>query len=455
MSAVGADDPIAALASGRGPAGVAVLRLSGRDCQGLLSGCLRLRSRRWPVQALRRAEFVDPTTGELIDDLLAVRFEAPHSYTGEDTVELHCHGGPYLVRRILTVLFSQGFRAAEPGEFTRRAFLNGKLDLTAAEGIRELVSAESHQQWLAARQLATGRLKDEIERLRRDLLEAMAYLEAQIDFPDEGDTASVDRSHVRVRTARVEAGIARLLASYDSGRVATRGLGVALFGQPNAGKSSLMNAFLGRERAIVTEIAGTTRDWLEESCLVDGRLIRLIDMAGMREAQDPVERIGIAAAIQLAREADIVLFLAPADADAGAKSKITQWIEDLVPRRHRVVLTKADLGRPAWAEAEWLEISCHAETGLSTLRRELAAMVDAHVGALGEDTFVTAARHVEALRLAQSSLQAYVRADADGAFEEMLAFELQNAARALRTIVGEVGNDDVLDVIFREFCVGK
>ena len=342
------------------------------------------------------------------------------------------------MRRILAILYTQGFQVAEQGEFTRRAFLHGKLDLTAAEGIRELVSAESHQQWLAARHLATGRLKDQIESLRRDLLEAMAYLEAQIDFPDEGDTASVDRSQVRTRTARVEAGIARLVASYDSGRVAARGLAVALFGQPNAGKSSLMNSLLERERAIVTEIAGTTRDWLEEPCLVDGRLIRLVDMAGMREAEDPVERLGIEAAVKLARDADIVLFLAPADGGDEVKTRIATWVRDLAPRRHLVILTKADLARPLWAEADWLDISSRTGAGLASLRKQLAAMVDVHVDALGEETFVTAARHVEALRLAQQSLVAYARADAESAFEEMLAFELQNAARALRTIVGEV-----------------
>jgi tRNA modification GTPase len=449
------DAPIAALASGHGPAAVALLRLSGRGCHELLAKCLRIQAKAWPAQALRRAQVFDPATGEVIDEVLATRFVAPRSYTGEDAAELHCHGGPYVVRRVLAVLFAGGFRAAEPGEFTRRAFLNGKLDLTAAEGIRELVSAESHQQWLAARQLATGRLKETIETLRRDLLEAMAYLEAQIDFPDEGDTAKVDREQVRERVARVEAGIARLVASYDSGRVAARGLAVALFGEPNAGKSSLMNALLGRERAIVTDIAGTTRDWLEEPCLVDGRLVRLIDMAGMREAQDPVERIGVAAALKLAREADIVLFLAPADGGPDAPGKVAQWVAELAPRRHVVVLTKADLGRPAWADPTWPEISCRTGSGLDALRMQLAAMVDAHVGSLREDTFVTAARHVDALRQAQASLEAFAREDAEGAFEEMLAFELQNAARALRAIVGEVGNDDVLDTIFREFCVGK
>lgn len=434
---------------------MAVIRLSGSGCHDLLGACLKLRSSSFPTQALRRASFVDPVSEEVLDDVLVVRFVSPHSFTGEDAAEIHCHGGPYVIRRILDVLFAAGFRSAEPGEFTRRAFLNGKLDLTAAEGIRELVSAESHQQWLAARQLATGKLKDAIDGLRIDLLGAMAYLEAQIDFPDEGDTAALDRSHVRERVTKVRTRISRLVASYDSGRIAARGLSVALFGQPNAGKSSLMNALLGRERAIVTDIAGTTRDWLEESCLVSGRLIRLIDLAGMRDAQDPVEAIGIKAAINLAREADIVLFLAPADGGPDVEEKIAQWRRELNPRRDMILLTKVDICSPAWAKAEWVPISCHTGSGLEELKRRLAAMVDAQVDNLGEDTFVTAARHVSALQSALQAIDTFSRIDQEGAFEEMLAFELLNAARALRTIIGEVGNDDVLDIVFSEFCIGK
>lgn len=390
-----------------------------------------------------------------MDEVLAVRFVAPRSYTGEDTAEIHCHGGPYVIRRILESLYAIGFRPAEPGEFTRRAFLNGKLDLTAAEGIHELVSAESHQQWMAARQLATGKLKEAIDALRSDLISAMAYLEAQIDFPDEGDTAALDRSHVRIRVANVRDRIARLLSSYDSGRIAARGLSVALFGEPNAGKSSLLNALLGRERAIVTDIAGTTRDWLEESCLVAGRLIRLIDLAGMRESNDPVEAIGIKSAIRLAQEADVVLFLAPADGDPEVEKKIAQWRRDLKPRRDRILVTKIDLGQPDWKKADWLAISCHSGYGLDDLRAYLAEMVDTQIGSLAEETFVTAARHVAALQAARAAIDVFFEQDQSGAFEEMLAFELQNAARALLAIVGQIGNDDILDVVFRDFCIGK
>lgn len=458
MSPLRDDEPIVALASGSGAAGVAVLRLSGRGCHASLRPCLaRAHDDEWPERLLRLTRIIDPKTGETIDEALVTFFYGPRSFTGQDAAEIHAHGGPYIVRRLLEMLYAQGFRAAEPGEFTRRAFLNGKMDLTEAEGIKELVEAESHQQWMAARHLASGRLRNAIEGLRTRLIETLAYLEAQIDFPDEGDTEHLDRSHVRERAAEVTRQVTRLAGSYDSGRVASRGLAVALVGAPNAGKSTMMNELLGRERAIVTPIAGTTRDWLEERCLIKGRLIRLFDMAGLRDDPDPVEAIGIAAARKLASEADLVIFLAPADA-ANAPKDVARWLKELEPRDHIKLLTKSDLGMPKWAKPEdgWQAVSVQTGDGVEALRDLLADKVDRHVGdALKEEAFVTNARHLAALQEAARALEAFAEADANGAYVELLAFELQQAAKALRTIVGEVDTDDVLDKIFREFCVGK
>jgi tRNA modification GTPase len=453
-------DPIAALASGSGAAAVAVVRLSGERCHALLAPCLQPAggprpTEAWPERTLKLARILDPKTGETVDEALVTLFHGPRSFTGEDAAEIHAHGGPYVVRRVLGVLFAQGFRQADPGEFTRRAFLNGKMDLTEAEGIRELVEAESHQQWIAARHLASGRLRVAIETLRQRLVETLAYLEAQIDFPDEGDTAHVDRTHVRDRATEVAKHVGKLLRTYDSGRVASRGLMVALVGAPNAGKSTLMNELLGKERAIVTAIPGTTRDWLEERCLVDGRLLRLVDMAGLREDPDPVEAIGIAAARRLAKDADLVLFLVPADASEAAAAEIERWKQELAPRDAVTLLTKVDLGRPPWGE-ELTAISCRSGLGMEGLRRLLVDKVDRHLGKTGsEEAFVTTARHVAALTDAEAALAAFFAADRRHESVELLAFELQQAVRALRAIIGDVGTDDVLDKIFREFCVGK
>jgi tRNA modification GTPase len=453
------EEPIAALASGSGAAAVALLRLSGRGCHELAAPLLEpLGPAPWTPQTLRLCRLRDPATGEVLDEPLAAQFVGPRSFTGEDSIEIYCHGGPYIVQRALATLYKAGFRPAEPGEFTRRAFLNGKLDLTAAEGIKELVEAQSHQQWQAARQLASGKLKDTIDALRKELIQSMAYLEAQIDFPDEGDTAHLHRGHVRTRVDAVRARVKRLLGTYDSGRVATRGLMVALVGAPNAGKSTLMNELLGRERAIVTAIAGTTRDYLEEGCLVHGRLVRLVDMAGLRESTDAVEAIGIDTARRLAREADLVVFLAAADNPA-APAEVAAWEAELEPKKALHLVTKCDLARPAppaWAKApRWLGISCATGTGVDELRTRLAEAVDRHVGGLGEESFVTSARHVAALQAAQAALDAFAAADARGEYDELLAFELQQAARALQSIIGAVDNEDILDAVFSTFCVGK
>ncbi|MEN9835522.1 MAG: tRNA uridine-5-carboxymethylaminomethyl(34) synthesis GTPase MnmE [Pseudomonadota bacterium] len=448
--------PIAALATGSGAAAVAVIRLSGHECHTMLLPCLNWRGV-WQARQLRVATISDPHSGEHIDDTMVVLFAGPRSFTGEDSAEIHCHGGPYIVRRIMELLYRQGFRAAEPGEFTRRAFLNGKLDLTAAEGIKALVEAQSHQQWVAARHLTEGKLKSAIEDLRRLLVEALAYLAAQIDFPDEGDTAHVDLVPVRQRVSQAANAIKGLIGSYDDGRVASQGLTVALFGAPNAGKSTLMNTLLGRERAIVTAIAGTTRDYLEESCLIDGRLIRLIDMAGVRDSTDPVEAMGVEKARQLAREADLVLFLVSSDQQDSPESQLSKWIGELNPRAHLLVATKADLRPAPWTAArDWLRISCHDGTGIKDLGAALANQVDLHVGNLAaEHAYVTSARQHHSLRNALEGLDKFRSADADGAYVELLAFELQESVKALRGIVGEIDTEDVLDKVFSQFCVGK
>ncbi|MCX6108718.1 MAG: tRNA uridine-5-carboxymethylaminomethyl(34) synthesis GTPase MnmE [Proteobacteria bacterium] len=449
--------PIAALASGQGAGAIALIRLSGSGVHELLRRCLPTEAL-WPDRMLRKCPLTDPATGSVVDDAMVVFFTGPRSYTGEDSAEIHCHGGAYIIQSVLALLYRLGCRPAEPGEFTRRAFLHGKLDLTAAEGIRELIDAQSHQQWVAARHLASGQLKLAIDSLRQTLVGALAFLEAQIDFPDEGDTAHLHLGMVRQRALAVQTEIERLAASYKSGRVASQGLMVALFGAPNAGKSTLMNSLLGRQRAIVTEHAGTTRDYLEERCLVHGRLLRLVDMAGIRApgtSIDPVEALGIEAARRLAGEADLVLFLAPADSDVDPSPQIAAWRAELQPRAYLQIATKADLHQPSWS-GPWLSLSCRSGEGLDALRQALADQVDTYVGGLNqEQAFVTSARHQAALQDALAALTRFFAADAAGAYEELLAFELQEAAKALVAIVGQVGNEDVLDRIFSEFCVGK
>ncbi len=449
------NEPIAALGTAPGAAALAVIRLSGQGCLEALERCLQRRSlAEVRPRQVQLAKFIDPRSNETIDELLVSVFHQPGSFTGEDLAELSCHGGPYIVQRILQVLWQEGLRPAEPGEFTKRAFLNGKMDLTVAEGIKELVEASTHQQWLAARQLATGRFADEIERLRLGLIEAMAYLAARIDFPDEGDTQGVDLGMVDSRVRELERRIVRLEKSYSSGRVAAQGLRVVILGPPNMGKSTLLNTLLGHERAIVTAEAGTTRDYLEESCRIRGRLIRLVDTAGIRETVDQIEMRGVEHSRRLAREADLLLLLIAADASQAEKSLIEEMAAAAGSEKCLMILTKADLGRPVWAD-NLLAVSCHKAGDLVSLEDEIVRRVDGYIGQLNEEPFVSSARHLAALQIARSNIEAFFAAAEEGQYDEVLAFELQHAARALSGILGAVDTEDILDKIFSDFCVGK
>jgi tRNA modification GTPase len=447
------EQAIAALASGSGPGAVGVIRVSGHNACQLVSSCfLNSDSTLKPRQASLR-QLIDPRTREILDEVVVVFFKGPKSFTGQDTVEIFCHGGPYIIQRILQVVYALGVRPAQPGEFTKRALLNGKLDITTAEGLKELIECQSRQQWMAGRQLYQGKLRDEIESLRREVIGALAYLEAMIDFPDEGDTQHVQLAHVKQRVDSVLKLIENLSSTFTSGKVASRGLMVALVGAPNAGKSTLLNNFLGKQRAIVSERAGTTRDYLEESCLLDGRLIRLVDTAGIRETDDVIEQDGVALSKYILSEADLVVLLQAADSDPNELSAINAVVAS-ANKSVISVISKSDLGIPAWAKGR-LPISCKTGFGLDDLKNTLIQIVDKATGSIEERPFITSSRQAAALEAAEESLKKFKLAAQSSAGHEMLAFELLEAARSLASIVGDISNDDVLDSIFKEFCIGK
>lgn len=449
------EQTIAALASGRGGA-VAIVRVSGSRAFAALAECI-LEKKSFRPRTMYLASLIDPQSASVIDQLMLCLFPNPQSFTGEDVAELHCHGGPYIVQRILEVLYSLGCRAAEPGEFTRRAFLNGKMDLTVAEGIKQLVEASSQQQWQAARQLATGTLFSYIEDLRQELIGAMAYLEASIDFPDEGDTQHVALEHVEKRVYKVSKKVNALLSRYDNGRIASSGLKVAIVGAPNMGKSTLLNLLLGKDRAIVSAQAGTTRDYIEESCLIEGRLIRLIDTAGMRDAREEVEKIGVEQATRLADEADLIIALSSVDASPEEQGYVKQVLSKMTrkPEELLKVVNKVELLDEEPPPQGSLYISCHKLIGIDILQKEIAKRVDHSLQVLDEQPFVTTARHKKALLDSQAALENFFSGINNGLYEEMLAFELQQVVKRLSSIIGELDHDDLLDRIFSEFCVGK
>ncbi len=448
------EEPIMALASGRDTAAIALVRISGKYCHELLRSCLSLTE--WPEKIIQHVKLVDPQTHKVLDDPMAVFFYGPRSFTGQDSVELYLHGGSYIVKSVLEVLGRLGIRYADPGEFTKRAFLGGKIDLTEAEGINALIHASSKQEWIAARYLVEGKLKHQIEDLRLTLIEAKALLEALIDFPDERDI-NVGRESVLEKIEDVFFKVSELVHNYESGKVAAQGLRVAIIGEPNVGKSTLMNLFLDKERAIVTDIPGTTRDYLEEECLVKGRLIRIVDTAGLRETKDLVEEMGVKRSLELSAKADIILFLLPSDSSVQEHDRFDSLVKKLGQGDFLKVRTKTDLCKnPIWdLDNKWIGISSLNNEGLDQLKEILIQRIDAHVKKIESSPFITSERHFLALQEALEGLSKFKHAYDRQDFEEILSFELLLVLKSLDAIVGAITHDDVLDAVFSKFCVGK
>ncbi|MCX6117630.1 MAG: tRNA uridine-5-carboxymethylaminomethyl(34) synthesis GTPase MnmE [Proteobacteria bacterium] len=455
--ALGSDgDTIVALASGSAPGAIAVIRISGPNCWKKISHLFTPTNPTNPnARMTNLRSMICPDTKQVIDELITVFFLGPNSFTGEDSLELYCHGGPFIIQKILSVVRSCGIRSAFPGEFTKRALLNGKIDLIEAEGIKALVEAQTEQQWKSGRQLFSGRLSLHIEKLRSSLIEAMAWLEAMIDFPDEGDTQSVHLDHVQERVRIVSQDIRTLLSSFQSGQIAAHGLSVVLAGAPNAGKSSLFNALLGKNRAIVSSIAGTTRDYIEERCLVEGRLIRLIDVAGLRDSTDEIEAEGIKLSKELIKSADIVILLLPASDSKDSHNEILEKFRYINGDGFIPVVTKIDLGVPDWMPKRQLGVTCKTANGLDDFKQLLAQTVDLHMNRLGEDVFLTTQRQKDCLVLAKAGIEKFFIDLNDKKGHELLAFELQEVSRSLAAVIGSLSNEDILDKVFSDFCIGK
>jgi len=434
---------IFALASGRPPAAIAVVRLSGPKTRQALEALGASRALTAP-RHLVRADLIDPS-GEIIDDAMVVWFEGPASYTGEDAAELHCHGGLATIEALLAALDAvDGLRLAEPGEFSRRAFDNEKLDLAAIEGLGDLIAAETEAQRRQALRQLSGVLGKACEDWRHRLTGALAHMEATIDFSDEDLPDTLDDG-ARTGIASVKAEIDETLNDAGIGERLRDGLVVAIVGAPNAGKSSLLNALAGRDAAIVTDIAGTTRDIIEVSASLGGYPVSLIDTAGLRDSDDPVEQEGIRRARQAAETADIRLVLA----DGSAWPEIEPETSALLRADGSIgVLSKADLG--VAAPEGLLAVSAETGQGLGDLEARLAESGAAMLGG-SEAALITRARHREALGDASDALARAL----DGRGAELWAEDLRHALAALGRIAGRVDVDDILDVIFRDFCIGK
>jgi tRNA modification GTPase len=449
---------IFALSSGRPPAAIAVVRLSGPRAGTALE---KLIGRLLTPRLATLARVRDPASGEVIDEALALWFPAPHSETGEDVAELQLHGGHAVVAAVLDALGAiEGCRLAEPGEFTRRAFENGRLDLTAVEGLADLIAAETpEQRRLAFRQLK-GLIGDRAEAWRRRLIEALALVEARIDFSDEADVPEDLIGPARHAAQQLRDEIAATLADGGRGERLRDGLVVAITGPPNAGKSTLLNRLARREAAIVSPYAGTTRDVIEVHLDLGGYPVTLLDTAGIRESDNPVEQEGVRRARERATGADLVLWVTDASASGGAVSGRPESFADtqvwLVENKIDLAATGilvAD-GNPSKSEYKFsISISAKSGARLDALVEALSSFAKNYFAGT-ETVLVTRARHRLALSQTVAALD---RALASKNFqsEELIAEDLRSAATTLGRLTGRVDVEDILDVIFREFCIGK
>ena len=440
-------DVIAALATPPGRSAIALLRVSGRGAHGIAEKVLRPFAAT-PLREARLAEVVDPANGERLDQVLYVLFAAPASFTGEDLVEISTHGGLLVPAEVLSALIGAGARPAAPGEFTRRALQNGKLDLLQAEAIADLIDATAGAQRRAAlKQLDRG-LSHRIDRLRDQVLQLEALVSYDIDFPEE-DSGPVPPERIVEATAELERSLGGILGTAAEGERLREGALAVIAGRPNAGKSSLFNALLGSDRAIVTEIPGTTRDAIEAPAVCDGFPFRLVDTAGLRDSDDRLERLGIEVSRKYLAAADLIVFCAEAGRSLSAEEEraLRGFGAPVVLAR-----TKADLA-PAGAG---VAVSTVTGQGLSALRTELARAAFTSLAGRGDvEPVVTRARHRAALERALAEVREFGGARGAGLEAAVAATHLRAAVTALEEIIGVVAPDDVLGRVFSTFCVGK
>ncbi len=442
-----AADTIAAVATPPGQGAISVIRISGGSVPEVLSTCLdcnlaALAPRRAMLARIRAAD------GSAIDEGLLTFFPGPHSYTGEDVVEFAGHGGVLVTRKVLERLLQCGARAADPGEFSQRAFLNGKMDLTQAEAVMDVISAQTELALKSANEQLSGRLGDRLQDMREDLIGVLAHLEAYIDFPEE-DIDPETGEQLRGRITSIEDAARELLATADQGRILRHGVRTVICGAPNVGKSSLLNVLLGFERAIVSDTAGTTRDTIEEVINLRGIPLRLVDTAGMRDAEDAIEREGIERTRQQIGSAELVIEVIDASVERRDQASVDH------PRVVRV-LNKSDLDSHAdFRDADGVRFSCVADQGRDALTAAIFERLDFDVASSAGDSVAVSARHQQSLERAVGFLDA-AKARLQGAESpEFIALELRAALEAVGEIVGRTDVEEILGEIFSSFCIGK
>jgi tRNA modification GTPase len=455
-------DTIVAIATPLGEGGLAVVRLSGPAALGIADRCFTpggkrsLPPSRAASHTLHYGHIRHPQGGRPVDEVMLAVMRAPRTFTREDTVEVSCHGGLLAAKLVLEALLAAGARMALPGEFTRRAFLNGRLDLTQAEAVLDLIHARTELALAAASEQLAGHLSRRIETLRTDLVHALAHIEAHLDFPDE-DIAPDTREQLTIRLRQVAAFMDELLRTAPEGQILRRGIRAAIVGRPNSGKSSLLNQLLGHDRAIVSTIAGTTRDTIEETANIRGIPVVLIDTAGLRQARDPIEEEGIRRSRSSLGRSELVLSVL--DVSQPFTVEDESYLAESAGRRRLIVCNKIDLppvlGLPPDLVADTVRVSCRTGEGLEILKDRVRDLVWA--GTLHSDMahVMINARHQDALNRAREGVIHSLESLAADRSLDLVALDLRRAVQAVGEIVGNTATEDLLEAIFSQFCVGK
>lgn len=453
-------DTIAAISTPRGEGGIGIVRLSGDESLGILSKIFKPKSKK-DVKDIRSytINYGHIYDGEeLIDEVLVSVMKAPNTYTREDIVEINCHGGYLITQKVLELVLKNGAKIAEPGEFTRRAFLNGRLDLTQAEAVIDLIHGKTDKSISLSLNNLRGDLRDQINHLKKILLDVAAHVNVVLDYPEEGVDEPIPE-HLIIELHNVKDTITKLVESYDKGKMIKEGIKTAIVGKPNVGKSSLLNSILREERAIVTSIAGTTRDTIEEIINIKGIPLIMVDTAGIRKTQDEVENIGVQKSKKMLKEADLVLFVLDSSRDFSDEDR--EIYDSIESEKVIGILNKIDMEKKLditnlTKVKKWIEISALENIGIDTLENEIYNFIlSENIEDSSEKLIITNIRHKSALEKTKKSIENIFETTDMGYPMDLIAVDLNDALDSLSEVTGEISSEDLLDHIFSNFCVGK
>lgn len=456
------DDTIAAIATAPGEGGIGIIRISGADSIAIASSIFKPFYKEnlldYPNRSLVYGNIVD--SDRVIDEVLIARMEGPNSYTAEDVVEINCHGGFISVKKILELVLKKGARLADPGEFTKRAFLNGRIDLSQAEAVIDIINAKTDQSHDIAQTQLEGTLSQKVRSLRNMITEVLAQVEVAIDYPEE-DIEFITYKELTDKTSHIQKEVVKMYETSDTGKILREGLKTAILGKPNVGKSSLMNWILGENRAIVTEIAGTTRDVIEEFVNIKGIPLKIVDTAGIRETDDIVEKIGVEKSRDHMKSSELVLVVL--DSSRELEEDDLEILDAINPQKTLVLINKIDLEsrldmdkvKEYIAEENIIHISAMENKGLESIHDKIETMVyEGRVSNKG-DVMITNTRHKDAIYKAMNSINDAIKGLEDHMSYDFIGVDLKDAWDSLGFINGDTVTEDLLDTIFKNFCIGK